>query len=417
MASEESGILRLTAGSIVDEVYVVKSELGHGGMATVYEAWQSDVERFVALKIISLERFDAQDIRRRFFNELLLATRVKHPNIVEVFDFGLLPNTGHPYIVMERLYGYTLRDWLKTNGPMAPERAVSLFLGALSALGAAHSQGVVHKDIKPTNLFISQVDTPEESLVVLDFGVAQRLKSEVDTSDQYTGTPRYTAPEYIVRRQITPQLDVYQLGLVFVEAMIGRPVVLSKDPFECLRIHLEGRLDLPDAILKSPLANVIQKSLALEPESRLQNAQEFHDSLARVAQLQSNAPPGRTLDIVDQIPTEDLVPDAETGDVTATVLLNTISRPHPTKIPSVEAINPATSSAPLKEPAEAGLLVSPLDLPSARMNPHDTTRHDPADISSSLSRSSRSNLWLTVSALFAVLLLGALLYLWLKGSS
>lgn len=271
---------KLPPGFVIDDLYVIRGRLGVGGMAAVYDAWQSDAQRPVAVKVIEPGLEEPRALKRRFFNELLLATRIRHPNVVEIHDFGLMGDDGVPYIVMERLTGCSLAEHLRRDGPLAPERAAPLFLGALSALRIAHELGVVHKDLKPSNLFLTSGAEP--SLVVLDFGIARRVRKG-HGEREYSGTPRYSPPEYLLHHQVAPTLDVYQMGLALVEALTGRPLITTSDPDVAAELHAAGAIRLPVWLSRNPLAPVIECALAARPEDRYPNAGRMQDALAEVA--------------------------------------------------------------------------------------------------------------------------------------
>lgn len=304
----------LPLGTVIEDEYEVRRILGRGGAAVVYEALRLEDEATVAIKVLAPDEGDPQQTRKRFFNELVLATRVRHPNMVRVHDFGLLTGTGAPYIVMDRLYGRTLWQDLRERGPMDPEHVVPLFLGALDALAAAHAKGVVHKDLKPSNLFLSQTGPLGESLVILDFGIASRMGGPGAQGIEFSGTPPYSAPEYINYREISPRVDIYQLGLVLAEVLSGRPVVDSDDADECFRIHQEGRLELPYEVMPGPISAIVTKAVAFEPEDRYPNARAMHDALATV--MVSRGPvPDDDVDTSVRSPTDIPIAEGRTTDV------------------------------------------------------------------------------------------------------
>ena len=193
----------LESGRVIEDRYEIARRIGAGGFATVYEARDRKVDRRVAIKVIALDRalHEAQraDFVRRFEREAKLAARVKHPCIVEVYDVGVIDDEHTPYMVMERLDGWDLEQHLRRHGPMPPGRIIPLFIQALEGIGCAHEAGIVHKDLKPSNIFLRHPDTRHEGLCVLDFGVARQEGTDtarLTRTDSAFGTPHYMAPEY-----------------------------------------------------------------------------------------------------------------------------------------------------------------------------------------------------------------------------
>ena len=271
----------LEPGTLVDDRYQIVRAFGEGGFATVYEARQTRIDAVVALKVLRVEQMVREPVLvQRFLDEAKATASINHPNIIKVHDFGIIADTGQPYIAMERLFGHELKQELLDYGPMDPARTFGLFHGVLSGLGHSHSLGIVHKDLKPSNMFLSRPNSPEESLVVMDFGIArvQSMDSKTVTGN-FVGTPRYYAPEYIREQIVTPALDVYQMGLILVEMLTGQPVVATNDPFQCIHDHCTGALSLPTALMSGPLGPVLKTALALDYTQRYADGYAFLDAL------------------------------------------------------------------------------------------------------------------------------------------
>lgn len=277
----------LPVGTIVDNRYRITRFLGRGGFAVVYEAIHTTLERPAALKILDLYG-NSQDIaifRERFAREAKLAAKIEHPNVVKIMDFGFVEQRQQPYIAMELLRGHDLEQELTQNGPMHPERALGLFDGALDALGLAHQHNIVHKDLKPSNLFIVDPNTPREKLIVVDFGIAGIFgdsDGRLTKTSQYTGTPAYAAPEYIQEQQVSPALDVYQMGLILTETLSGTPAVQASTPMACFMVHVGGQHNVDDRIKSSPLWRVLEGALAPDPRQRPQNARALQQALRQI---------------------------------------------------------------------------------------------------------------------------------------
>lgn len=278
---------RLAPGTIVDGRYRIVRELGEGGFAVVYAAEHTTLERPAALKVLDLtgNSREVAVFRERFAREAKIAARIEHPNVVKVFDYGFVRQTNQPYIAMELLEGRDLEEELCEHGPLEPERALRLFDGVLDALGNAHRNGVVHKDLKPSNLFIKHPGTPRERMVVLDYGIA-RLHDAPDAkltqTNQYTGTPAYAAPEYIQSQRAEPPLDVYQMGLIIAESLTGTPVVQASSPMAFFVAHCNGKQRIDDSLKGTPIGEVLTRAVAVAPEDRYPDAEALRQALAAI---------------------------------------------------------------------------------------------------------------------------------------
>lgn len=285
--SKPSG--EIASGTILNQRYKITQKLGSGGFATVYEATDSSISRRVAVKVIDLERTSDEHNRssytRRFQREAQLAASVKHPCIVDVYDVGVMVEDKTPYIVMELLEGWDLEAQMRKHGPMRPSRLLPLFVQALDGLGCAHEAGIIHKDLKPSNIFLKHPNKRHERLCILDFGVARQVGTETSRltrTDSAFGTPHYMAPEYSTSQIATPALDVYQMGLILVELLLGAPVVTHPEPMAAMFQHVRGDLAIPQALLDSELGPIIRRALCTEHTIRYQDGFAFADELRSV---------------------------------------------------------------------------------------------------------------------------------------
>ncbi len=278
-------------GTIIAKRYEIVSKLGSGGFAVVYRAFDRQIERDVAIKILNLDVLSGNEQSRqtmleRFRREARLAARIRHANVVEIYDLGELENHTNPYIIMEILEGYDLDEELAKYKGMAPKRALPLFCGALDALAEAHRKGIVHKDIKPANLFLNHPNTRQESLKVVDFGIAHisggNLDSRLTQTGMMFGTPQYLPPEYIQNQIVTPAMDVYQMGLVLVEMLTGQAVVDAETPWQCAMKHVTRSFSLPEPLLSSTLGPVIIRALEANHEIRYPDAAAFVEALLKI---------------------------------------------------------------------------------------------------------------------------------------
>ena len=198
--------------------YRLEEVLGHGGMALVYRAWDQELERRVAIKMIADNLAREESLRRRFVREATALASLAHPNVVKVYDAGELD--GRLFIVMEYVEGETLAEVLLRRGAFRPAEATQLALQICSGLAHAHAHGIVHRDIKPQNLLVE----PDGSLKIADFGIAKPEGATTLTeAGGIIGTAAYLAPEQLAGEEATPASDVYSLGAVLYEMLTGRP--------------------------------------------------------------------------------------------------------------------------------------------------------------------------------------------------
>ena len=270
---------KLEPGSIIDGRYEVLGIIGRGGFATVYRARQIQLGNEVAIKVLQV----SEDFRERFYREAKTAASIIHPDVVSIFDYGVMADDS-PYMVMEVLHGHPMDVELRKNGGMEVTRAQRLFTRCLDALQAAHDKNVVHRDLKPANLFLTGSGTRVETIRILDFGIALMLTEDtrLTTTGQLFGTPRYLAPEYIQKNIVTPALDVYQMGLIFVEILTGRNIIEADNNYTFIFAHCNGEISVPKELMDSPLGPVIAQALSTDHTTRFANAGEFRDALEEV---------------------------------------------------------------------------------------------------------------------------------------
>jgi eukaryotic-like serine/threonine-protein kinase len=198
--------------------YRLERPLGHGGMASVFLARDTELDRAVALKLLAENLGGDESVRRRFVREARLAARLSHPNVVSVFDAG--EDDGRPYIVMEYVDGENLAELLARRGRVPPDEARGLALQAAQGLAHAHAAGLVHRDVKPQNLILGN----DGVLKVADFGIARAAETTALTqAGTVLGTAAYLSPEQALGEEVTPATDVYSLGVVLYELLSGRP--------------------------------------------------------------------------------------------------------------------------------------------------------------------------------------------------
>ncbi|HET8895533.1 MAG TPA: serine/threonine-protein kinase [Gaiellaceae bacterium] len=265
--------------------YTVERKLGRGGMATVYLARDTVLDRPVALKVLAEHLADDDAFRERFLREARLAAKFVHPNVVQVYDAD--EDERGPFIVMEYVDGHTLADELKRRGRLPPAEAVGIGIQVCAALEAAHEAGLVHRDIKPQNILLR----PDGRVKIADFGIARSLDATRHTEiGTVLGTAAYLAPEQARGETVTPAADIYSLGVVLYELLTGRTPFEADTLPELLLKREQGALVPPrDLAPDVPIAleRVVMRCLALEPQHRPASAAE----LARALEGGTDEPP------------------------------------------------------------------------------------------------------------------------------
>lgn len=269
-------------GTAIGASYVLGNLLGEGGMGAVYEAVQRPFGRKVAIKVLQEELAASSESVARFEREANLIARVQHPNIVTVHDFGVTED-GLCYIVMERLQGRTLRADLRATGALATARAARIIRQIAAALAEAHRLGIVHRDLKASNVQLVPLGRDPDFVKLLDFGVAKLVHLNDDapplTQRGVVGTPQSMAPEQIRGLSIDHRTDLYALGCLFFELVTGRLPFTDTDPAPLFYKHLNVvpptiREIAPELDFPPELENAIARLLAKNPEDRFASADE-----------------------------------------------------------------------------------------------------------------------------------------------
>ena len=260
--------------------YRVMERIGRGGMATVHRAYHPGLDRYVAIKV--LPDFFAEDpeYRERFQQEARSVARLKHPNILEVFDFGY--EGGLAYLVLELVEGGTLSDRVGT--PMDLRQAVHTLEQLAGALDHAHANGILHRDIKPSNILLHKDGTP----VLADFGLARMAGSmrRLTSSGTVMGTPEYMSPEQAADETIGPASDIYSFAVVAYEMLTGRVPFGADTPAAVLLSHVTKPMPATRELqgeLSAHIEEVLRKALAKRPEARFATAAAFVAALKPAA--------------------------------------------------------------------------------------------------------------------------------------
>lgn len=257
--------------------YRVVDRIGTGAMGVVYSALDEQLQRKVAVKLMLADFEEEPEMRERFYREAKITGQLAHRNIVTLFDLG--EDQGRPYIVMELLDGVPLVEYLGTAAASSIDAKIDLMIQVCDGLQNAHQAGVVHRDVKPSNLFVLKNGT----LKVLDFGVARLATSNLTAAGTLLGTPEYMSPEQARGQKMDARSDVFSAAGVFYFILTGRAPFGARD----LRKILHGIMDenpepLSDDQAPEALRNILAKGLAKAPEDRYQQCQAMRDDLEQV---------------------------------------------------------------------------------------------------------------------------------------
>jgi tRNA A-37 threonylcarbamoyl transferase component Bud32 len=282
-------MLRAGGGWVIGQTlgkYQLLKELGRGGFATVYQGYDPALERYVALKVLHPELTRDEVALRRFQREAMAVARLRHANIIIVYEFGEDRLTGSAYIVMEYIEGDTLKQRLGKPTPLAETQRI---IGDVaSALDYAHARGVIHRDIKPANILI----TNENQVVLADFGIALLAQNSSSLTRGLLGTPQYMAPEQALGEPIDARSDLYALGIVLYEMLAGQPPFRGDSPLATLALQVNAPLPKLRAVnpaVPEAMETMIERALAKDPAQRYPTAAEFRAALQAAAESAQSA--------------------------------------------------------------------------------------------------------------------------------
>lgn len=290
--------------------YKIEEPLGVGGSSQVYLARDQALNRDVALKVLDPAAAADGNLRRMFVKEARALAQLSHPNIVAVYDVGEVDDS--PFIVMEYLPGGSMKERIEQVGPLKTADAVRIAVEVANGLAFAHSKGIIHADLKPANILFDANDAAK----ICDFGIARNPQEDADTPQLYA-TAMYVAPERVEGKGATVQSDVYGLGLVLYEGLVGKPPFTSTNAAVLLRDHVV-RQPVPPSHLRPSLPreldSVALKALAKQPNLRYQKASDFATALQRIENLDKEL---ATTRMVMADPLQDFVPKTEQSPVVA----------------------------------------------------------------------------------------------------
>jgi serine/threonine-protein kinase len=331
-------------GSVLDGKYEVLSEIGRGGMSIVYKANQHQIERIVAIKVLQSQLVSDQTSTKRFRQEAQAASLLKHSNVIQVHDYGIAEATKQPYIVMEYLVGESLSDVIKRGNHVDEPKAVKIFLQACDALEHAHKKGVLHRDLKASNIMLVEEEGKKDIVKVVDFGIAKFMPSSGKQPQNLTqtgeifGSPIYMSPEQCLGETLDVRSDIYSMGVLMYEALTGVPPLMGDTIIDTMKMHVEKKPAAfshvrPDLKITKDLEAAVFKALEKQPAARFQSMQEFYNALEIIAYtLGITDANGRQSNLADSL--------ARLGKVS--VAVPTVD--HPTNRPTAVADKPYSVS-------------------------------------------------------------------------
>jgi len=269
-------------GQVIHGKFEILDEIGHGGMGVVYRARQISLDRIVALKMLSANLVEDKEFRERFRQEAKIIARLTHPNIIHVYDiYDVEEKDGWFCIVMEFLEGRSLREVLRESGRLPVERAIGVAEQMATGLAYAHSEGIIHRDVKPDNIMMLRND----QVKIMDFGIAQLRGSTIQTQTGVSmGTPQFMSPEQAAGKTVDARSDLYSLSVVIYAMVTGQLPFSGDSPVMIALKHIQEPPPRPSQInpaIPPALDLIILKGMAKRPEDRYQSADEFRKALSR----------------------------------------------------------------------------------------------------------------------------------------
>lgn len=252
--------------------YTIERNIGQGAMASVYLAMHQNLERRVALKLMAGSLVTDETFRERFLKEGKIVAQLNHPNIITIYDIGVVQSNY--FMAMEYVSGGTLKDRMKN--PMPPDEAVEILVALAKALGYAHKRNFIHRDVKPANILFRDDGTP----VLSDFGIAKTLGggTQMTRTGWAVGTPSYMSPEQALGKSVDARCDLYSLGVMFFEMLTGKKPYVAGDSFAVALMHVNDPIPrLPEEL--SAFQSIIDRLMAKNPDDRFPDADTLIETL------------------------------------------------------------------------------------------------------------------------------------------
>ncbi|HEX2096632.1 MAG TPA: protein kinase [Solirubrobacterales bacterium] len=290
-------------GTLLSGRYRLEAKLGSGGMSTVYLARDGTLDRPVAVKVMHREMSEQEDQLQRFRQEARAVAKLSHPNVVSVIDAG--EDGGHPYIVFEYVKGETLKQRIKREGALETQDAIAYAIEVARGLGVAHARNMVHRDIKPQNVLIDE----EGRAKLTDFGISRQLEQDgVTATGRVLGTTDYVAPEQAMGKPVDPRSDIYSLGVVLYEMLVGQVPFSADSQVGVAMKHVNE--ELPDVQRRRPevsaaVALVVERATTKDPAERYQTVAEMVDDLETALEVEAaraGSTTGEATSVLEAVP-------------------------------------------------------------------------------------------------------------------
>jgi eukaryotic-like serine/threonine-protein kinase len=290
-------------GTVLSGRYRLEAKLGSGGMSTVYLGSDQTLDRQVAVKVMHREMSEQADQLERFRQEARAVAKLSHPNVVSVIDAG--EDGGYPYIVFEYVEGETLKQRIAREGALDPQEAIAYAIEIARGLSVAHARNMVHRDIKPQNVLIDS----EGRAKLTDFGISRQLEQDgMTATGRVLGTTDYVAPEQAMGRGADPRSDIYSLGVVLYEMLVGQVPFSADSQVGVAMKHINE--ELPDVQRRRPevsaaVALVVERATAKDPGERYQDVGEMIDDLSTALEVEAaraGSTTGEATSVLDALP-------------------------------------------------------------------------------------------------------------------